>query len=199
MDGIGQPAVSGFFPPWPGQEVINAGILLAGEFGDSLAGLRPPWTTDGSFLVFRQLKQLVPEFSEYLLKYAPWIPGWTQQQSADLMGSRMVGRWQSGAPVDTNPLVDDPVHAMWPTINNDFNYDHSSAGARSVTHHDPTLCEFQVSTSLPINRTVHSRLISGKLAIPFRRLIHSSDTILRKNRPRADEKDNVFASFFTHN
>ena len=128
MDGIGQPAVSGFFPPWPGQEVINAGILLAGENGDSLASSRPAWTFDGSFLVFRQLKQLVPEFSVWLLKNSPWIPGWTQQQSADLMGSRMVGRWQSGAPMDTNPLTDDPFNALNPTMNNDFNYDHTSAG-----------------------------------------------------------------------
>jgi hypothetical protein len=94
LDGIGQPAVAGFnINPLPGQAVINPGIILAGEPGDTVS--RPTWAKDGSFLVFRQLKQLVPEFNNWLFANAPAMSGFTQQQSADLLGARMIGRWKS--------------------------------------------------------------------------------------------------------
>ena len=51
--------------------------------------------TGGSFLAFRELQQLVPEFNKYLLDNAPVVPGKTLQERADLLGARMVGRWKS--------------------------------------------------------------------------------------------------------
>lgn len=42
----------------PGQAQIDAGSFLFGEQGDNTK--RPSWALDGSFLAFRQLKQLVP-------------------------------------------------------------------------------------------------------------------------------------------
>lgn len=60
LDGISQPALCGFQDHLPGQEVIPPGIILHGHPGDTAASTRPLWAIDGSFLVFRQLKQLVP-------------------------------------------------------------------------------------------------------------------------------------------
>jgi deferrochelatase/peroxidase EfeB len=98
LDGISQPAVTGFDPGNPGQTFVDPGIILVGEDGDTGNSSRAPWTKDGSFLVFRQLKQLVPEFNKFLLDNAlPTANGTTltQQEGADLLGARMVGRWKS--------------------------------------------------------------------------------------------------------
>lgn len=94
LDGVSQPAVAGFnVNPLPGQLTVNAGVILVGEPGDPVP--RPAWAKDGSFLAFRQLQQLVPEFDTFLFNNAPPVPGFTQQDSADLLGARMIGRWKS--------------------------------------------------------------------------------------------------------
>ena len=95
LDGISQPAVQGFKPPLPGQEVVAPGIILLGEVGDSQASSRPAWTKDGSFLAFRQLAQLVPEFNKFLTDNPIVEPGLTPEQGSALLGARMVGRWKS--------------------------------------------------------------------------------------------------------
>jgi deferrochelatase/peroxidase EfeB len=59
---------------------------LTGEAGDTMT--RPAWAKDGSFLVFRQLKQLVPEFNKTLVDNP--ING-----SPELTGARIIGRWKS--------------------------------------------------------------------------------------------------------
>jgi deferrochelatase/peroxidase EfeB len=97
-DGIAQPAVTGFDSGNPGQTFVDPGIILVGESGDAKSSSRATWTKDGSFLAFRQLKQLVPEFNKFLLDNAlPTANGTklTQQEGADLLGARMVGRWKS--------------------------------------------------------------------------------------------------------
>ena len=94
MDGISQPAITGFTSnPMPGQVVIDPGHILLAETGDTTA--RPAWAKDGSFLAFRQLKQLVPEFDKFLTDNPINEPGLTRQQGSDLMGARMIGRWKS--------------------------------------------------------------------------------------------------------
>ncbi|KAF8494772.1 hypothetical protein JB92DRAFT_2995234 [Gautieria morchelliformis] len=124
MDGISQPAITGFTAnPTPGQTVIDPGNIIVGETGDLVQG-RPAWAKGGSFLAFRQLKQLVPEFEKFLTDNPIIEPGLTRQQGSDLMGARMVGRWKSGAPVDLAPLFDDPVLAKDPLRNNDFSFVH---------------------------------------------------------------------------
>ncbi|KAJ7192911.1 fungal peroxidase [Mycena pura] len=124
LDGISNPAVDGFTAsPMPGQSVVAAGTVLLGESGDKVA--RPAWAKDGSFLVFRQLAQLVPEFAKFLIDNPVVEPGvLTAQQGSDLLGARMVGRWKSGAPVDLAPLFDDPELGADPARNNDFTFSH---------------------------------------------------------------------------
>ncbi|KIM21575.1 hypothetical protein M408DRAFT_12506 [Serendipita vermifera MAFF 305830] len=138
LDGVSQPAVAGFnINPVPGQQIINPGVILVGEPGDTLLPARPAWTKDGSFLVFRQLKQLVPEFNKFLWDKAPVLSGMTQTQSADLLGARMVGRWKSGAPIDLSPLADNPALGADPNQNNNFDFFHAGFNPTSDESHCP--------------------------------------------------------------
>ncbi|KAG8825506.1 hypothetical protein FRC19_011298 [Serendipita sp. 401] len=139
LDGISQPAIPGFtINPVPGQQLINPGVILTGEPGDTLIASRPAWAKDGSFLVFRQLKQLVPEFDKYLLNNAPAQPSsYSLQDRADLLGARIMGRWKSGAPTDLTPLVDDPVLGGDPNQNNNFDFDHIGYNINTNQKHCP--------------------------------------------------------------
>jgi len=139
LDGISNPAVQGFQSPLPGQAVVPTGEILVGENGDSVDG-RPAWAKDGSFLVFRQLKQLVPEFNKFLTDNPIRAPGLTLQEGSDLLGARMFGRWKSGAPVFLAPLVDNPALGADPTRNNDFTY--ALPGQTSSNLTDQSKCPF---------------------------------------------------------
>lgn len=124
--------MSGFNNPLPGQSVINPGVILTGETGDSVT--RPSWAKDGSFLAFRQLKQLVPEFNSFLT--ANPVNG-----SSDLTGARMIGRWKSGAPIDLSPHEDDPALGADAQRNNNFQFSHTEiAGFDFVS--DQSRCPF---------------------------------------------------------
>ncbi|KAJ7081608.1 dye-decolorizing peroxidase precursor [Mycena belliarum] len=144
MDGISQPAVNGFTNPvLPGQPQVNAGIFLLGEQDDPSQGSRPPWAIDGSFLVFRQLQQLVPEFNQFLTDHPLDTDTLTPEQGSELLGARMVGRWKSGAPIFLSPTADDPELAADPTRNNDFNYIIESApDPPAENHFNQTRCPF---------------------------------------------------------
>ena len=100
MDGISQPAIDvddKSVTPLPGQGKIRQGIALLGRDGDEKgANGRPSWTLDGSFLAFRYLPQLVPEFDDFLKKNPLPIAGLTAEQGSELLGARFVGRWKSG-------------------------------------------------------------------------------------------------------
>ncbi|KAJ7033172.1 fungal peroxidase [Mycena alexandri] len=136
LDGISNPAVTGFTAnPMAGQAVVAPGTILLSETGD--ATTRPSWAKDGTFLAFRQLKQLVPEFNAFLTAN-PIVDGnLTAEQGSDLLGARMVGRWKSGAPVDLSPLVDDPALGADPTRNNNFTFTHSGFTLSSDQTHCP--------------------------------------------------------------
>ena len=73
---------------------MRQGIILLGREGDVDTNgdpiKRPPWALDGSFLTFRYLSQLVPEFQAFVDANNP--PG----APKDLLGARLVGRWKSG-------------------------------------------------------------------------------------------------------
>lgn len=95
LDGISEPAILGVDDkPFPGQESIRQGIVLCGRDGDSNAAGRPSWALDGSFLAFRYLFQLVPEFDKFLQQNP--LPGLPPHQGSELLGARLVGRWKSG-------------------------------------------------------------------------------------------------------
>lgn len=77
-----------------GQETVRQGIMLLGRDGDTPT--RPSWALDGSFLAFRYLFQLRPEFDDFKKQKAE-----KDGIDVELLGARLMGRWKSG----TVPLV----------------------------------------------------------------------------------------------
>ncbi|CCO35465.1 Peroxidase 2 Short=MsP2 [Rhizoctonia solani AG-1 IB] len=120
-DGISNPAVKGIGGHLPGQRVVPPGVILCGKAEDPVAN-RPEWALEGSFLAFRQLEQLVPEFHKFLADNPITLPGLTREQGSELLGARLVGRWKSGAPIQLSPTHDDPELAKNPDENNNFVY-----------------------------------------------------------------------------
>ncbi|RYC54895.1 hypothetical protein CHU98_g11314 [Xylaria longipes] len=119
-DGVSQPVVEGVGAATvKGETPIRQGVVLLGREGDIK---RPDWAQDGSFLAFRYLEQLVPEFDTFLEARASEMkllqtPG--GPTGAELLGARLVGRWKSGVPIILAPSKDDPTA----TISNDFKFD----------------------------------------------------------------------------
>ncbi|KAJ7484486.1 fungal peroxidase [Mycena latifolia] len=181
LDGISNPAVDGFQNPLPGQAVVPTGEIIVGETGDSVA--RPPWAKGGSFLVFRQLKQLVPEFNKFLTDNPIRKSGLTAQQGSDLLGARMVGRWKSGAPVFLAPLVDNPTLGADPTRNNNFTY--AGPGATTASSTDQTKCPFsahirktrpRADLGLPESQSSNHHIVRG--GIPYGPEVTTGEALL---------------------
>ncbi|CUA72643.1 Peroxidase 2 [Rhizoctonia solani] len=122
LDGVSDPAVKGIVEPLPGQRVIPPGVILCGKTRDPFLKDRPTWALEGSFLAFRQLEQLVPEFDKFLEDNPIIFPGTSRKYGSELLGARLVGRWKSGAPVQLRPLYDDPALGKDEKRNNDFVY-----------------------------------------------------------------------------
>jgi len=126
-DGVSNPPVTGFRAPNTGEDPTPPGVILLGESGDAISG-RPAWATDSSFLVFRKLRQFVPEFNQFLTQNP--INGLPPAQGSELLGARLVGRWKSGAPIDRDPTQDSPSDAADPNKINDFDYSDDPAQVR---------------------------------------------------------------------
>lgn len=98
-DGISQPAIRGVdATAHKGQEFVHQGVTLLGREGDIDLTTNNPiarssWALDGSFLAFRYLFQLVPEFNTFLKKNK--IPGLEPEHGSELLGARFMGRWKS--------------------------------------------------------------------------------------------------------
>src|SRR3954469_3787487 len=121
-DGIGQPAVEGVgTPPTnPGETPIKAGEIILG-YPDETGGLPPMPTPDvlgrnGTYVVFRKLHTRVAAYRRYLRERT------ANRREEALLGAKMLGRWQSGAPLALAPDRDDPELGADPKRNNDFVY-----------------------------------------------------------------------------
>jgi Dyp-type peroxidase family len=121
-DGIGQPAVEGSGIPGsnPRERPIKAGEFILG-YPDETGSLPPMPTPDvlgrnGTYVVFRKLHTRVAAYRRYLRERA------ATREEEMLLGAKMVGRWQSGAPLALSPEHDDPRLGADPTRNNDFDY-----------------------------------------------------------------------------
>ncbi|KAK0760811.1 hypothetical protein N5P37_005747 [Trichoderma harzianum] len=110
-DGISQPLLKGLDDaqaklPNKRHILTDPGTIITGKD-------EPSWATDGSYMAFRMLKQFVPEFRSFVETEAPGL-NYTPAQ----LRARLVGRWESGAPVQVFPNVDNPKEAE----KNDFDY-----------------------------------------------------------------------------
>jgi Dyp-type peroxidase family len=120
-DGISQPVVEGFGRPAPWRDSIKPGEFVLGypnEYGLTAPPIPGTGTADfgrnGSFLVFRQLKQDVAALWTFAEQHASEGGAGT----AEGLAAKMVGRWPSGAPLVRAPNQDDPTLASL----NDFAY-----------------------------------------------------------------------------
>ena len=119
-DGISHPAVEGSGIPGsnPKERPIKAGEFLLGytnERGELPATPRPEILgTNGTYVVFRKLHQRVAAFRQYLKANS------SSPDEEALLAAKMMGRWQSGAPLALCPMHDDPELGADPTRNNDF-------------------------------------------------------------------------------
>jgi Dyp-type peroxidase family len=121
---------SGLDLVWPGEFVFGANYPKqhpdnAREAGPPSLDITtaPAWAEDGSFLVFRRLKQNVGAFHTFLHDEAKKL-GITP----DLFGAKCVGRWASGAPILRAHQKDNVKWAEDDSKNNDFMFTEDRTG-----------------------------------------------------------------------
>ncbi|KAF5368239.1 hypothetical protein D9757_011219 [Collybiopsis confluens] len=121
-DGISKPEIEGY--TFDDELPIRfPGCLLMGRKGDLDKDRRPAWAFDGSFFVFRKLRQLVPEFNSFLQENGVKLfPSSTPENAADKLGARVFGRWKSGTPVVLSPDEDDKSISQDNNQINNFQY-----------------------------------------------------------------------------
>ena len=121
-DGIGQPAVEGSGRPSTNsrEQPLKAGEILLGYPDET--GELPPMPTpevlgrNGTYVVFRKLHTKVAAYRQYLHERA------TSRAEEERLGAKIVGRWQSGAPLALTPDRDDPDLGADAVRNNDFGF-----------------------------------------------------------------------------
>jgi Dyp-type peroxidase family len=121
-DGIGQPTVESRGVPGsnPHERPIKAGEFILGYPDET--GSVPPMPTpevlgrNGTYMVFRKLHTRVAAYRQYLRVKA------TSREDEAQLGAKIVGRWQSGAPLALCPERDDPKLGDNPATNNAFAY-----------------------------------------------------------------------------
>ncbi|KAK7051605.1 hypothetical protein VNI00_004584 [Paramarasmius palmivorus] len=130
-DGISQPAPKEIVHPKPGQRVVKPGVLVLGFPGDpvyDVKGMRPTFTKEGSFMVFRKLEQNVLFLEDYTNQNWTFIPAnvpgdkpLDEDERKGLFGARIVGRFKSGVPLALSPYREDTKYLQPDYINN-FDY-----------------------------------------------------------------------------
>jgi Dyp-type peroxidase family len=137
-DGFAQPAIEGSgVPALPGQGApvrggswrpIKAGEFILGYSDEE--GVLPPapppdqLSTNGTYLVYRKLRQDVASFRRMLAAAASF------PQGEELLAAKIVGRWRDGTPLDTSPAHPDPALVADETRNNAFGYTDDEGGLR---------------------------------------------------------------------
>jgi Dyp-type peroxidase family len=137
-DGISQPGIRGLtassYPQGSGESDPPRDVIAGGEFvlgyprhqspdpADDPLTPQPEWTENGSYLVFRRLRQDVKGFRDFLSSEAAKLG-----TTVDLLGAKLVGRYRSGAPlVGADDAAEDPGTTKSDVLKkdkiNDFGY-----------------------------------------------------------------------------
>jgi Dyp-type peroxidase family len=143
LDGVSQPGIRGTFganrelltpkqnPADPGQGKPGQDRLWPGEFVFGYPAQDPTstdnpgkvrkggveWMENGSFLVFRRLRQDVGAFHQFLQN-----TGNELNLGPELFGAKCVGRWESGAPVERANKQDNAAMSRDDCANNAFDF-----------------------------------------------------------------------------
>jgi Dyp-type peroxidase family len=127
-DGVSQPAVEGLHKPvtatdqsFPGQDIVALGDFVLGPFDQEKGGQATPpqpWMENGSYMVFRRLRQDVAAFNAFTQKH---FKG--RAESAEEFAAKLVGRWKDGSPLARDPVQPNAAHdENHPFENNDFEF-----------------------------------------------------------------------------
>ena len=143
LDGVSQPGIRGTAgkskelitprqnPADPNQGKPGQDRLWPGEFVFGYPGQDPKdadkkgevklegpaWSKNGSFLVFRRLRQDVGGFHDFLKN-----EGERLKLGAELFGAKCVGRWASGAPIERATTADNLTMSRDDCANNAFDF-----------------------------------------------------------------------------
>jgi len=113
----------------PGQDVLWPGEFVFGYEGQNpdadnlenskgeIASAGPNWAKDGSYLVFRRLRQDVQKFHQFLKDTAEHL-----DTNPDKVSAKLIGRWASGAPTVRTPDEDNPAMGANDCANNNFEF-----------------------------------------------------------------------------
>ncbi len=111
---------------WPGEFILgypktSPDPLVPGPVASAI----PEWTRNGSFLVFRRLRQDVGLFWRTMRDEAARLrnlPGF-EDMTDERLAALLVGRWPSGAPVNRVPGADNGELGKDERANNNFRFD----------------------------------------------------------------------------
>jgi Dyp-type peroxidase family len=121
-DGISHPAIEGSGIPGtnPKEQPLKAGEFVLG-YRDELGGIQLPQPAvlgrNGTYVVFRKLHQRVAAFRSYLKANS------SAAGDDGLLAAKIMGRWQSGAPLSLSPVDDDSELGADRGRNNAFLYE----------------------------------------------------------------------------
>jgi len=110
----------------PGQDRLWPGEFVFGYPGQDSKNAEkkgvhvregPSWSHNGSFLVFRRLRQDVGAFHAFLKQQGDGL-----SLGPELFGAKCVGRWASGAPIERAPDTDNPAMSRDDCANNAFGF-----------------------------------------------------------------------------
>jgi len=169
-DGFSQPAIEGSrFPDHPGAGApaehgrwrpIKAGEFILGyrDEQDALPAAPPPdeLGRNGSYLVYRKLRQDVAGFRRGLRQAAALYPG-----GEDLLAAKLVGRWRDGTPLDLSPGRENPGLVADRSRNNAFDFGRDPEGLRC-----------------PIGS--HIRRMNPRLSMPFEGKLVNRHRLIRR-------------------
>ncbi len=128
----------------PGQDLLHPGEFIFGyatqigapakdEHGQEIDGLNhnlgsiaeagPAWAKNGSYLVFRRLRQDVLGFHAFVKATATALAQTSEfaGMTSEKFGAKLVGRWANGTPVSLSPNTDKPELAT--SLNFEFERD----------------------------------------------------------------------------
>ena len=174
-DGFAQPAIEGSgVPDRPGQGAPHKGgwrPIRPGEFilgypdeENALPSAPPPdaLSVNGSYLVYRKLRQDVAAFRRRLAESARDYPG-----GEELLAAKVVGRWRDGTPLALSPERSDAALVADAGRNNAFSYADDAAGLRC-----------------PIGS--HIRRANPRESLPFEGKLVNRHRMIRRGIPYGD-------------
>jgi Dyp-type peroxidase family len=108
-DGISQPTIKGLRRSDNDENCIEAGEFILGyknEYGQYTPMPAHDLGANGSYIAFRQLKQDVPLFWDFMARATQLTAGSPDENAMIKLASQMVGRWPDGTPLVLSPDKD---------------------------------------------------------------------------------------------